>query len=60
VVVEFHPPIAVDGMGGRKKITALAEEAVRSGLRRALSSGRSAVAAIEPGTEQGNLAESTA
>ena len=58
VMVEFHPPIAVDG--GRKKIAALAEETVRSGLRRALSGGRSAAVANEPGAEQGDHAESLA
>jgi 1-acyl-sn-glycerol-3-phosphate acyltransferase len=57
VVVEFHPPIA-DGMSGRKKIAALAEETVRSGLRRALSGGRSATAANESGAEKGDVAQS--
>ncbi|MDE2135239.1 MAG: 1-acyl-sn-glycerol-3-phosphate acyltransferase [Alphaproteobacteria bacterium] len=42
VVVEFHPPIAVDG--GRKKIASVAEETIRDGLRRALSGGRPATA----------------
>jgi 1-acyl-sn-glycerol-3-phosphate acyltransferase len=60
VVVEFHPPVAVDGIGGRKKIAALAEETVRSGLRRALSGGRSAATANEPGAGQGDLTESPA
>ncbi len=42
VVVEFHPPIAVDG--GRKKIASVAEETIRDGLRRALSGVRPATA----------------
>ena len=58
VVVEFHPPIAVDG--GRKKIAALAEETVRSGLRRALAGDRSAAAASTPGAEEDDLAETAA
>jgi 1-acyl-sn-glycerol-3-phosphate acyltransferase len=60
VVVEFYPPIAVDGLGGRKKIAALAEETVRSGLRRALSGGRSGTSASKPRAAQGDLAESGA
>ncbi|MDE1939070.1 MAG: 1-acyl-sn-glycerol-3-phosphate acyltransferase [Alphaproteobacteria bacterium] len=40
VVVEYHAPITVDGVGGRKKISALAETTIRSGLRRALAGGR--------------------
>ena len=60
MVVEFHPPIAVDGLGGRKKIAALAEEAVRSGLRRALSGGPLAASASKPEAEHGDLAESAA
>jgi 1-acyl-sn-glycerol-3-phosphate acyltransferase len=60
VVVEFHPPIAVDGLGGRKKIAALAEEEVRSGLRRALAGGRPGAGASKPGAAPGDLAESGA
>jgi len=36
VVVEFHQPIDVVEAGGRKRVAALAESAVRSGLLRAL------------------------
>ncbi|HEY0282608.1 MAG TPA: lysophospholipid acyltransferase family protein, partial [Rhizomicrobium sp.] len=39
VVAEFYPPIAVDGVGGRKKVAAMAEEIVRRGLQRALAGG---------------------
>jgi 1-acyl-sn-glycerol-3-phosphate acyltransferase len=60
VVVEFFPPIAVDGLGGRKKIAALAEETVRGGLRRALSGGPPAASASKPTAEQGDLTESAA
>ena len=60
VVVEFHPPIAVDGLGGRKKIAALAEKTVRRGFRRALSGGPSAASASKPGAEHGDLTESAA
>lgn len=58
-VVEFYPPIAVDGLGGRKKIAALAEKTVRSGLRRALAGGR-ARAQASSGAAPGDLAESVA
>ncbi|MDE2493364.1 MAG: 1-acyl-sn-glycerol-3-phosphate acyltransferase [Alphaproteobacteria bacterium] len=40
VVVEYHPPITVDGVGGRKKISALAETTIRNGLKRGLAGGR--------------------
>jgi 1-acyl-sn-glycerol-3-phosphate acyltransferase len=60
VVVEFQPPIAVEGLGGRKKIAALAEEKVRSGLRRALAGARPGAGAGKPGTTPGDLADSAA
>jgi 1-acyl-sn-glycerol-3-phosphate acyltransferase len=60
VVVEFYPPVAADGQGGRKKIAAVAEETVRRGLRRALSGGRSGASAAAPGAAPGDLAESVA
>jgi lyso-ornithine lipid O-acyltransferase len=60
VVVEFYPPIAVDGLGGRKKIAALAEATVRNGLRRALAGGRPGASASKPAAEQGDQAESAA
>jgi 1-acyl-sn-glycerol-3-phosphate acyltransferase len=37
VVVEFHPPLTVDGVGGRKALTAEAERIVRAGQTRALA-----------------------
>ena len=52
--------IAVDGLGGRKKIAALAEKTVRRGFRRALSGGPSAASASKPGAEHGDLTESAA
>jgi 1-acyl-sn-glycerol-3-phosphate acyltransferase len=60
VVVEFHHPIAVDGLGGRKRIAALAEETVRRGLRRALAGGRAGASASKPPAAPGGLAESAA
>jgi 1-acyl-sn-glycerol-3-phosphate acyltransferase len=60
VVVEFYPPIAVDGPGGRKKIAALAEETVRRGLRRALSGGRAGASTTAPGAAPSDLTESAA
>jgi hypothetical protein len=52
--------MAVNGLGGRKKIAALAEEKVRSGLRRALAGGRSGASAGKPGAAPGDLTESAA
>ena len=60
VIVEFYPPIAADGLGGRKKIAALAEETVRRGLRRALSGGRAGASTAAPGAASGDLTESAA
>jgi 1-acyl-sn-glycerol-3-phosphate acyltransferase len=60
VVVEFYPPIATDGLGGRKKIAALAEETVRGGLRRALAGNRSGANAGKSGAAHGDHAESAA
>jgi 1-acyl-sn-glycerol-3-phosphate acyltransferase len=37
VVIEFHEPLSVDVVGGRKKLAALAEEIVRDGQVRALA-----------------------
>ena len=51
VVVEFHAPMSVDGAGDRKKIAALAEEAVRAGKRRALN-GYGVAAASAPEAEE--------
>lgn len=40
VVVELHPPLTIDDAGGRKKLAARAEAAVRQGLVRALAGSR--------------------
>jgi 1-acyl-sn-glycerol-3-phosphate acyltransferase len=37
VIVEFHPPMTVDAMGGRKPLSARAEAVIREGQARALS-----------------------
>ena len=57
VVVEFQPPITVDGLGGRKKIAALAEEKVRSGLQRALAGGWPGAGASKSEAMPGELTE---
>ncbi len=49
VMVEYHTPVTVDCAGGRKKIAALAETSVRSGLRRALAGGRAVAKRADPG-----------
>lgn len=48
VVIEFHPPIDVDHVGGRKKLAALAEATIRRGQTHALAgfSGPTPAAAI--------------
>ena len=43
VVIEFHPPLSVDTIGGRKELATIAESIIRRGQARALS-GRT----IEP------------
>jgi 1-acyl-sn-glycerol-3-phosphate acyltransferase len=37
VVIEFHPPLTVDMVGGRKKLAAIVEQTVRDGQTRALA-----------------------
>jgi len=37
LVIEFHPPMTVDQVGGRKKLAAIAEDLVRRGQARALA-----------------------
>jgi lyso-ornithine lipid O-acyltransferase len=37
VVIEFHPPLSVDTIGGRKELAAIAESIIRHGQARALS-----------------------
>src|SRR5262249_33890805 len=49
VVVEFHPPMTVDAVGGRKILAARAEAMVREGQARALA-GRADEPAAAPRT----------
>jgi 1-acyl-sn-glycerol-3-phosphate acyltransferase len=42
VVVEFHKPVTIGEAGGRKKLAAAAEAAVRDGVVRALTGGSAA------------------
>jgi 1-acyl-sn-glycerol-3-phosphate acyltransferase len=37
LVIEFHPPLTVDQVGGRKKLAALVEDTIRRGQARALA-----------------------
>jgi 1-acyl-sn-glycerol-3-phosphate acyltransferase len=37
VVIEFHPPMSVDTVGGRKELAAAAETIIRRGQARALA-----------------------
>ncbi len=37
VVIEFHPPMTVDSVGGRKVLAARAEAMIRDGQARALA-----------------------
>jgi 1-acyl-sn-glycerol-3-phosphate acyltransferase len=37
VVIEFHPPLTVDMVGGRKKLAAIVEQTIRNGQTRALA-----------------------
>jgi 1-acyl-sn-glycerol-3-phosphate acyltransferase len=47
VVVEFHPPMSIDDMGGRKPLAARAETIVRQGQARALAGGANAAPPAE-------------
>jgi 1-acyl-sn-glycerol-3-phosphate acyltransferase len=47
VVIEFHPPMTVDEVGGRKVLAARAEAIIREGQARALA-GRGAEPAPAP------------
>jgi 1-acyl-sn-glycerol-3-phosphate acyltransferase len=37
VVIEFHPPLTVDMVGGRKKLAAIVEQTIRTGQSRGLA-----------------------
>jgi 1-acyl-sn-glycerol-3-phosphate acyltransferase len=62
VVVEFHPPMTVDQVGGRKALAARAEAMVRAGQVRALSGAYQDLAAppSAPPRAAGTLAEAAA
>jgi lyso-ornithine lipid O-acyltransferase len=61
VVVEFHPPMTVDQVGGRKALAARAEAMVRAGQVRALSGAYQDLAApAAPPRAAGTLAEAAA
>jgi len=57
VVIEFHPPLSVDTIGGRKELATIAESIIRHGQARALS-GRAVEPAepVLPRAEPKNLA----
>jgi 1-acyl-sn-glycerol-3-phosphate acyltransferase len=57
VVVEFHPPMSIDDMGGRKPLAARAEAIVRQGQARALAGMVKAAPSAE---KAGALAEAIA
>jgi 1-acyl-sn-glycerol-3-phosphate acyltransferase len=57
VVLEFHPPLSVDSVGGRKKLAAVAEEIVRRGQVRALAGTAEAPAKAPESGEQAGLAQ---
>ena len=48
VVVEFHEPLTIDQVGGRKKLAAVTEAIVREGQTRALRGGMNAARQREP------------
>jgi lyso-ornithine lipid O-acyltransferase len=62
VVVEFHAPMTVDAVGGRKALAAVAETVVRRGQMRALSglAGQEPVVHPRPEEEEPELAEAAA
>jgi 1-acyl-sn-glycerol-3-phosphate acyltransferase len=61
VVVEFHPPMTVDQVGGRKALAARAEAMVRAGQVRALSGAyQDQAAPVAPPRAAGTLAEAAA
>lgn len=61
VVVEFHPPMTVDQVGGRKALAARAEAMVRAGQVRALSGAYQDLAPPSaPPRAAGTLAEAAA
>jgi 1-acyl-sn-glycerol-3-phosphate acyltransferase len=62
VVVEFHTPMTVDSVGGRKALAQKAAAIVRAGLTRALAGGSPETPAPPPESapEPGELAEAVA
>jgi lyso-ornithine lipid O-acyltransferase len=53
VVIEFHPPMSIDDMGGRKPLAARAEAIIRQGQARALAG---VINAGSPAGKAGSLA----
>jgi lyso-ornithine lipid O-acyltransferase len=53
VLIEFHPPMTIDEMGGRKPLAARAEAVIRQGQARALAG---VVKAAPLPAKQGTLA----
>lgn len=62
VVIEFHAPLSVDSVGGRKALAAEAEAIVRRGLTRALAGQRAPTPPSPPenAAVPGDLAEAVA
>jgi 1-acyl-sn-glycerol-3-phosphate acyltransferase len=60
VVVEFHEPLTVDQVGGRKKLAAATETIVREGQTRALRGGMKTAPRTKPATESPALTEAAA
>lgn len=60
VVVEFHEPLTVDQVGGRKKLAAVTEAIVREGQTRALRGGMKTARKPGPATEGPALTEAAA
>lgn len=57
VVIEFHEPMTIDSVGGRKALAARAESVIRSGQARALAGAVNAAPAIrKPGSLVGAIA----
>jgi 1-acyl-sn-glycerol-3-phosphate acyltransferase len=59
VVIEFHKPMTVDAVGGRKVLAARAEATIREGQARALA-GRTAAPAPAPAPARAGLTEAIA
>jgi 1-acyl-sn-glycerol-3-phosphate acyltransferase len=60
VVVEFHAPLTVDQVGGRKKLAPIVETIVRNGQARALRGGLHPAQASQPEAAAARLSETAA